>query len=69
MVEGSPATYAAIRAWEIQLMVELNVDEKTYAQIPLKERARKLCAIKLPEWVGILESHRAMKEAEAKHGH
>lgn len=68
MVEGSPASYEAIRAWEVQLMIELRMSEVEYAAMPLKERSRKLVAKKLPEWMGVLESHRQYKEMESKRG-
>ena len=68
VIEGSPATYEAIRAWEIQLMISLQMDETQYGKLPIKERARKLCALKLPEWINALESHRMMEEMKNKRG-
>ena len=68
LVEGSPATYRAIRAWEVSLMIQMQVTEEEYALIPLKERARKVCAMQLTDWIKTLESHRQYEEMKARHG-
>lgn len=62
--QGGKGSYAAIRMWEIQLMLHLSLLEKDYATLSLDERARKLCAMKLDDWIGYLEGERLRKERE-----
>lgn len=66
-VEGSPGEFIATKVWELELMTKLQMSEAEYAEIPLMERARKIVAMKLPDWVGILESERVHKELERKY--
>lgn len=47
-------------------MVKLSKDEEEYGNIPVKERARMIVGMKLPEWMGILEQDRQIKKMEAR---
>lgn len=68
MIEGSPAAYEAIRTWEVELMIELQMTEEQYGQLPLMERSRKVAGNNLKDWVKSLETYRQYKEMKAKHG-
>lgn len=61
-VKGSGVSYAAIRAWEVELMVALKMTEAEYASLSVEERARKIVAMKLPQWSEILAAHEARKK-------
>lgn len=64
----SGGTYNTLRVWETKLMIELNLSELEYALIPLKERARKVCAMFLPEIMSSLEMERHRRIQDAKEG-
>jgi hypothetical protein len=48
-------SYNTIKLWENKLMIQLNKSEIEYAMIPLKERARKVCAMFLDDIMAYLE--------------
>lgn len=52
----------AIPIWEGQLMISLRMTEDEYIRIPKEERARKLVAMKLSDWLQLLEF--VLKESE-----
>lgn len=62
----------AVALWESQLLNALGLvtseDEAKYAQLPIVDRARKLAAFKLSDWLGSLEADRAHKEAKRGSG-
>lgn len=66
VVEGSPGEYIATKLWELELMIRLQLNEQEYVKIPVEERARMICATKLPQWMEILEGDRQLKEFESK---
>lgn len=65
-VEGGAGGYLAVKKWESELMLTLRLSEEEYSAIPVMERARKIVAMKLDDWMGILENDRISKEMEAK---
>lgn len=42
--------------WEKKVMMNMKMTEEEYLQVPIAERARNVCAIKLDDWFAILES-------------
>lgn len=65
-IEGGQGQYLAVTAWELELMLKLQLSEAEYSRIPVGERARKIAAMKINEWIEILESDRHHKEWVAK---
>ena len=65
-VEGGMGEYISVKVWETDLMIRLAETEAVYSERGIKERARMLAALKIPEFFGILESDRAIKEARSK---
>ena len=62
----------AVALWENQLLNALGLvtseDEAEYGQLPIVDRARKVAAFKLTDWLGSLEADRAHREAKRKSG-
>jgi hypothetical protein len=62
----------AVALWESQLLNALGLvtseDEAKYAQLPIVDRARKLAAFKVADWLVSLEADRAHKEAKRGSG-
>lgn len=60
----------AVALWENQLLNDLGLvtpdQEAGYGQLPIVDRARKVAAFKLSDWLGSLEADRAHKEAKRK---
>lgn len=67
-VEGGMGEYISTKVWETNLMIRLGETEIVYSERGIKERARMLAALKIPEFFGILESDKAIKEARSKSG-
>jgi len=71
-LEAGAGKVNAVSLWENQLLNALGLvtpeDEARYAQLPIVDRARKLAAFKLSDWLGSLEADRAHREAKRKHG-
>lgn len=67
-VEGGMGEYISTRVWETNLMIKLGETETVYSERGIKERARMLAALKIPEFFGILETDRSLKEARSKNG-
>lgn len=65
-VEGSLGEYISTKVWETDLMIKLGETESAYTERGVKERARLIAALKIPQLMGILESDRAIKEARSK---
>jgi len=61
---GDGASYNAMRTWEIQAINASSLKETEWAELPLQERARRICAMKIDEWMAVLTSKK--KEAEKK---
>ena len=49
------AKVLAIPIWEGQLMIQLKMTEEEYIHLPKKERARKIVAMKLSDWLQLLD--------------
>jgi hypothetical protein len=47
-------------------MIKLGETEAAYTERGIKERARMIAALKIPQFFGILESDRAIKESKSK---
>lgn len=65
-VEGGLGEYISTKVWETNLMIKLGETEANYTERTIKERARMIAAFKIPEFFGILESDRSLKEARSK---
>lgn len=57
-------SYNQIKLWENKLMVEMQLNELDYSLLPLEERARKVCALFLPDVMSYLEIEEDRKHAE-----
>lgn len=62
----SGGSYDTLRVWENDLMVKMRLTEIEYSMLPLKERARKVCALFLPDIMSNLELERRRKLDEVK---
>jgi hypothetical protein len=62
----------AVALWESQLLNALGLvsaeEEARYGQLPIADRARKVAAFKLSDWLGSLEMDRVHREAKRKSG-
>lgn len=67
-VEGGQGEYISTKLWETDLMIRLGETESTYTERGIKERARLIAALKIPQFFGILETDKAVKEARSKRG-
>jgi hypothetical protein len=65
-VEGGLGEYISTKVWESDLMIRLGETESAYTERGVKERARLIAALKIPQFFSILESDRAVKEARSK---
>jgi hypothetical protein len=65
-VEGSLGEYISTKVWETDLMIRLGETEAAYTERGIKERARMIAALKIPQFFTILESDRAIKETRSK---
>jgi len=55
-----------LRAWEVELQMKLGYDAVQYGAMPIPQRARFICAMKLPQWYLSLEQEQDSKELKAK---
>jgi hypothetical protein len=60
--DDSGGGYNAIRAWEIQAISKSSFKEDDWAELPLDERARRVCAMKIDDWLTYLTSEKMRKE-------
>jgi hypothetical protein len=67
-VEGSGASYVAIRQWEGDLMVQMRMRPEEYCDLDIEERSFLVCSHYLPSWTAMLEGERSRREYEAKYG-
>lgn len=65
-VEGGLGEYISSKVWETELMIRLGETESAYTERGVKERARLIAALKIPQFFSILESDKAIKEARSK---
>ena len=65
-VEGGMGEYIGTKVWETDLMIRLGETEAAYTERSVNERARMIAALKIPQFFGILETDRAIKEARKK---
>jgi hypothetical protein len=54
-VRSSGGEYLNIRAWEIQIMIEMGGDAEKYGKLTVRQRARFICARQLPAWFETLQ--------------
>ncbi|MCG3207324.1 MAG: hypothetical protein FOGNACKC_00924 [Anaerolineae bacterium] len=47
-------------------MIAWRMSEQEYSALSLKERARRVVALKLPDWLEALETDRQIKEMKQK---
>lgn len=72
--EEKGGIYDTLRIWENDLMIKMQLTELEYSLLPLEERARKVCALFLPDLMSALEANkrkrdRALAEAnKVNHG-
>lgn len=58
----------SVRLWETETINTLGWSEAKWCGLSLAERARKVCAHKLPDWLAALEAERELAKARAKRG-
>lgn len=63
-VKGGKGSYNAIKLWENKLMIRMRMTEVEYATLPLPERARKVCALLLDDWLQALATDEQLKKME-----
>ena len=56
----------AVRLWELETINELGWTETAWCRLTLAERARKVCAHKVGDWLSSLETEREMAKMRAK---
>jgi hypothetical protein len=61
-IEGGHGEYVAAKVWEAELMIKLGEREEVYTERSVKERARLIAALKIPEFLKVLENERMIKE-------
>lgn len=66
IISGGLSSYDAIKKWENDLMLAMRMSEVEYVMLSPKERARKICALHLDDWLGALQSEVDRKKAEAE---
>lgn len=54
--------YNAMRTWEIQAINQSPFTESEWAELPLDERARRVVAMKLDDWLAYLTAEKQRKE-------
>jgi hypothetical protein len=59
--EDSGGGYNAIRTWEIQAINNSGFTESEWAELPLDERARRVVALKLDDWLAYLTAEKQRK--------
>jgi len=59
--EDSGGGYNAIRTWEIQAINNSGFKESEWAELPLDERARRVVALKLDDWLAYLTAEKQRK--------
>ena len=59
--DDSGGGYNAIRTWEIQAINNSRFSEAEWAELPLDERARRIVAMKIDDWLGYLASEKQRK--------
>ena len=59
--EDSGGGYNAIRTWEIQAINNSGFTESDWAELPLDERARRVVALKLDDWLAYLTAEKQRK--------
>lgn len=64
-VEGGLGEYISTKVWETDLLIKLGETEAVYSERGIKERARMIAALKIPEFFRILESDKSLKEMKA----
>lgn len=65
-VEGGMGEYISTRVWDTELMVKLGETEEAFSERSIKSRARMIAALKIPQFFGILETDRSLKEMRSK---
>jgi hypothetical protein len=60
--EDSGGGYNAIRTWEIQAINNSGFTEQDWAELPLDERARRVVAMKVDNWLEYLTAEKQRKE-------
>ena len=63
-VEGGDGEYISTKVWDTDLMIKLGETEAVYSERSIKERARMIAALKIPQFFSILETDKAIKEAK-----
>lgn len=61
-VKGGHGQLDAIALWEYQAMIAWRMSEAEYSDLSLRERARRVVAVKLSDWMSTLESDEAIKK-------
>lgn len=62
---GGLGAYNALRLWENQLANLLQLSDMQYAMVDLEERSRRICALKLSDWLEYLDMNRMKRKSAA----
>jgi hypothetical protein len=57
-----------LRQWELEAINQLGWTEMQWCSLAKDERLRKLCALKLRDWMTALETEKQHQKFKAKHG-
>ena len=60
--EMDGGNYNALRRWEIQALTQSGFTEDDWADLPLDERARRVCDVKIDDWLAYLTAEKQKKE-------
>lgn len=67
-VEGGLGEYISTKVWETDLMIKLGETEAAYSERNVKERARMIAALKIPQFFSVLDADKSIKEARRTRG-
>lgn len=56
----------AVRLWELETINALGWTEAAWCRLTLAERARKVCAYKVGDWLSALETEGEMRRMKAR---
>lgn len=60
-LKGGVGAYNVVRIWEVEAMIALGMTEESYAEIPVKQRARMIAARQVPKMVEALSHDEQIK--------
>ena len=63
-IDGGWGEYAGVRAWEVEVMLTMQMTERQYGSLSKVQRARLVAGHHLRDWMKSLESNKAAEEAK-----